>query len=464
MLYAYDYTSGAEVQKVCDVRVEYNGRNATYKAGGAFTPTVNNHQDKIKITYLCEGTALYETEIPVLVVFDKERIPGAAERYRDIVKAENYFYTEDDVTLTNQYQLTDIRGLLMTANTAADSVSVAFANAQMANAFSLDMLTVPGGAKYSQIRIRLTDSLDSSVAVVATLKKDDGQTLLTVGDTTLSLLLDLDSASATAYSLGFSKGNLIVNTTTSVAVNKTENGQPFNGFPSGKIYFTLELCDADAGAACFITKVSGVNLENKQDPTGAVIMTENGLVTTAVKDSVYTVQKVFVGDVLCPNVQTALTVKSPSGAIVTSVDGVQLSGADATRDYQINLTEYGTYYVSVSASEVAWKYTNTSRFEYVVTVVDGVPPTIEFEDDFKTELEVGDLLKIPEYSVADNYSTAEQITVMIMVVNPKGMPVYLYGETPSMTCQYAGVYKVHVYVYDAIGNLTTYETEITVQE
>ena len=464
MLYAYDYTSGTEVQKTCEVRVEYGGNSATYQAGGQFTPTVNNHNDKIKLVYSCAGTTLYEAEVPVMVVFDKEYIPGAGDRYREIICVEKYFYTADDLTLTNQYTLADVRGLMMTANSATESAKVAFVNAQMANSFLLDMMTVPGGAKYAKMNITLTDSADSSIAIKATLQKDDGQTLLTVGDTTLSLMLDLESASPIAYNIGFSKTSLIVNTTTSVAISKTENGQPFSGFPSGKVYFTIELCGAEADAAIFISKVSNVNVVNKEDSTGAVITTENALVTTAVKDSAYTVQKVSVGDVLCPNIRTALTVKSPSGAVVTSVDGITLNGVDATRDYQINLTEYGRYYVSVTASENGWKYSNSSHLEYVVTVVDGVPPTIEFDDDFDTELDVGDLLKIPEYEVADNYSQADKITVMIMVVNPKGMPVYLYGETPSMRCEYAGVYKVYVYVYDEIGNLTIFETDVTVEE
>ncbi len=464
MLYAYDYTSGAEVQKVCDVRVEYDGKTQNYQAGGSFTPVVKNHLDTMKLVYTCGGATLYETDVPVLSVFDKERIPGASERYRDVISVEKYFYTQDDLTLTNQYTLLDVNGLLIQANTAADNAKLVFANEQMASAFSLDMMTVPNAAKYSKMRITLTDSADRNVSVAVTLAKDDGQTLLTVGETQLSLLLDLDSASATAYSIGFAKDSLVINSTTLVPVKQTENGQAFNGFPSGKIYFTIELCDVEAGAAIFVSKISSVNVDNKQDSTGAVITTANALVTTAVKDSVYTVQKVFVGDALCPNVQTTLTVMSPSKQIVTSVDGVELKGVDATREYQINLTEYGQYYISVSAAESGWKYTNTSHLEYVVTVVDGVPPTIAFDDDFETELEVGDLLEIPEYEVSDNYSPSDKITVMIMVVNPKGMPVYLYGTEPSMRCEYAGIYKVYVYVYDAIGNLTTYETEITVEE
>jgi hypothetical protein len=157
-------------------------------------------------------------------------------------------------------------------------------------------------------------------------------------------------------------------------------------------------------------------------------------------------------------------VKTPDGQVVVSEDGIALNGVDATREYQINLTEYGQYYVSVSAVEDGWKYTNTSHLEYVVTVVDGVPPTIEFTEEFETELEVGDLLTIPAYTVSDNYSAAEKLTVMIMVINPKGMPVYLYGEQPAMTCAYAGTYKVYIYVYDEIGNLVTVEKEITVKE
>jgi hypothetical protein len=184
----------------------------------------------------------------------------------------------------------------------------------------------------------------------------------------------------------------------------------------------------------------------------------------AFKDSIYTVQKVVATDVLCPNTVAFVTVIGPNGEVVKSVDGVLLSEVDATRDYQIELSQYGEYYVSVIAKEAdSWKYSNQSYFEYAVTVVDGEAPTITFKEDFKTSLKVGDMLVIPAYTVSDNYTEADKITVLTMVLNPKGMPVYLYEDTNAVCCEYAGEYKVIIYVYDQMGNLTTFETSVTVK-
>ena len=212
-----------------------------------------------------------------------------------------------------------------------------------------------------------------------------------------------------------------------------------------------------------MSKICNINLNNTQDTTGPFLATAENVETNAFKDSVYTVQKVLACDVLCPNVDARLTVMSPNGTPVTSVNGVVLQNVDATVDYQINLTAYGDYYVSVVAKEANWKYANESYFEYTVTVTDGEAPTITFEDSFKTSLKVGDMLVIPKYTVSDNYTKEENITVMITVINPEGMPIHLYGNENGVRCQYTGEYKVIIYVYDEMGNLTTFETSVTVK-
>ena len=194
------------------------------------------------------------------------------------------------------------------------------------------------------------------------------------------------------------------------------------------------------------------------------ISTQSAVVENAFKDSVYRVQKVIVGDVLCPNTEAKLTVLSPSGEVVTSLDGTPLQDADATVDYDILLTEYGDYIVSVVANEVStWLQSNYARFDYIITVLDGEKPTISFKDGFKKSLKVGELLVIPDFTVSDNHSKAEEITVIKMVVNPKGMPIMLYGDVNAVRCEYAGTYTIYIYVYDKSGNLTISETQVKVK-
>ena len=129
----------------------------------------------------------------------------------------------------------------------------------------------------------------------------------------------------------------------------------------------------------------------------------------------------------------------------------------------MRLNEYGDYLFSITAQEYGWKFTNKSYLEYAVTVMDEEKPTLQFKDEFQKSLKVGGTLVIPEYTVSDNVTAAENISVMVMIVNPKGMPIYLYNDANAIRCEYAGVYKIYFYVYDELGNLTFFETSVTVK-
>ena len=297
LVYAYDYSGGGRVQKACDVTVTYGGNTATYQAGKTFTPTVENDKDFIKIAYKSNGATLFEQEVPVRIVLGKERIPDT-ERFRDVVNVEKYFYSADDLTIVNNYDLAGYQGIKISANSQMDSAKTQFINPQAANAFSLAFLTVPGQSQFSQLNITLTDSESSGVSVRASLRKAEGKTLLIVGDTTLELTVDFDGAQATAFLLGYTDGAFVVNAATAVNIAKTVTGEVFKGFPSGKVYFDIEMCDAQAGDSIFLHKICDVSANNTRDNTRPNLSTANEVATTAVKDSVYTVQKVLSCDVL----------------------------------------------------------------------------------------------------------------------------------------------------------------------
>ena len=464
LVYAYDYSDGGKTEKVCNVRVTYGDNVATYQAGDAFVPSVANDKDFIKIAYESDGATLYEEEVLVRVVLGKERIPGDTERYRDAVNVEKYFYSKDNLSIVNNYALGEYQGIKISANSQLDDAKVYFINPQMANAFSLSFLTVPEQSKFTRLDITLTDSENSAVSVRASLQKADEKSVLTVGDTAIDLLLDFDGAQATPFIVGYADNAFIVNATTAIDIDKTQAGEAFNGFPSGKVYFDIELYDVQENAAIFLHKIGDVNASNTRDNTRPNISTANEIITTAVKDSVYTVQRAIVCDALCPNVTSALTVIAPDGMPAVSVDGIRLENVDASRDYQIQLSSYGEYIVSVVAQEASsWKFSNKGYLEYTLVVVDGEKPTLNFNGAFQTELSVSGLLKIPKYTVSDNYTKAEDIHVVKMIINPMGMPIYLDESSNALQCEYTGVYKIYFYVYDQMGNLTIFQTDVTVK-
>ncbi len=460
-LYAYDYSTGAKVEKLCSVKVTYGESQNSYQSGSEFIPKVNADKDKITLSYVCDGYTVFEKQIPVRVVFTEEEFEDGGRR--TALDVSRYFHTEEQLSFNNKYTLADVEGLLIKADADSDRAGVSFINAQVANTFSVALYTVPSAGKFTALSLVLKDSLNPSVSVRATLTKDDGQTVLTVGQSRMILNIDFDGGYAESYKLGYSNGNIVINSTTSVTISSDERGEPFNGFPSGKIYFELEMQNVKEGASIFVNEVGGIRVTNGEDNISPVIEIEGGVEIFGYKDGVYTVKKALIGDVLSPNVTATMTVLSPSGEAVTSVDGVLLSKVTPDRDYQILLSEYGNYRVAIEATEASsWGSVNKRRYNYAVGVVDGERPTITFAEEFKKQIKVGEALVIPTYTVADNFSTVENIDVMITVTNPKGMPIYLNGENKAVICEYEGVYKVSIFVVDEMGNLTKFETEVVV--
>ncbi|MBQ7373736.1 MAG: hypothetical protein IJW64_04145 [Clostridia bacterium] len=462
LLNAYDYSSGEKVEKICSVNLSLDGKTSTVKSGEKFTPVTSTSGKTVKITYVCDGESLYEKEIPVIIVFGKEEIPGTGN-FRDVVNVENYFIADDGLTLKNGETVAGNQGIKITATKDLGVAKTSFINPQLADFFSLGFFTVPNESKFDGVAVTLTDSQDESVSVRVELFKDDGQTKLIVGDTEVALLFDFDGVSSSSYSIGYSSGKIVVNATTSISVSKTQAGAIFNGFPSGKIYFDIEIINVLEGATVFLNEVSKVKVANNQDNAAPYVTTFETLKTTAVKDSEYVIQKVVACDVLSPNVESLLTVKNPDGTVAVDKNGVPLEMVDATKDYAIVLNSYGRYSVEVITQEKDWLYSNVSYFEYAIAVVDGEAPTITFKGKFKDGLKVGGTLTIPKFEVTDSYSPQDKITVMIMITNPKGMPIYLYGEERSIVCEYAGEYKICIYAYDETGNLAVYEKTVTVK-
>lgn len=461
-LYAYDYSTGVKEKKLCSVKVSYGNSVNEFKSGQSFTPKVDADKDLISISYLCDGESVFEKKVPVRVVLGKELIEGGEGAERTVLDTSKYFFTEDHISLVKNYNLASMTGLLVRADAEQEKSSVEFINPQVADAFAIALYTVPNAGKFSGLSLILKDSVNPSVSVRASLTKDAGQTVLTVGKTSMTLNIDFDGGVAENYKLGYANKNIVINSNTTVAITEDENGKAFNGFPSGKIYFELEMVDVKEGASLFINEICGIRVANNEDNISPIIVAD-GVETNGFKDAIYTVKKAIVGDVLCPNSTATLTVVSPSGEVVTSVDGIKLNKADPSRDYQITLSEYGNYRVLIEATEESsWEYTNKKRYNYTVTVIDGERPTITFTAEFKKTLKVGEELSIPAFTVTDNFSTADKIDVMITVTNPKGMPIYLNGEDKSFVCKYEGKYKISIFVVDEMGNLTKFETEVVV--
>ena len=99
--------------------------------------------------------------------------------------------------------------------------------------------------------------------------------------------------------------------------------------------------------------------------------------------------------------KSTFSVVSKSGKVVKDINGVELASCDLFTNYQIELTEYDTYYVKYNIYDIEGKNISLS---YEVVAVDTNKPVIEFKEGYdETTLlkyKVGQKIKI-EYIVTD---------------------------------------------------------------
>jgi hypothetical protein len=166
------------------------------------------------------------------------------------------------------------------------------------------------------------------------------------------------------------------------------------------------------------------------------------------------IKATYVADVLDPDVEFKMYVKTPSKNYAVSKDGITLDEtASSLRDYTVVANEYGTYEVYYEAVD-----TNNRRtiYSYVFTVVDTEPPVISLGGKITTA-KVGDTVAVANAAVKDDLT---KCTLLIKVIYPNGSMVSLAGN--SFVAAQAGEYVVYYFAYDETFNMTTVSYVITV--
>ena len=151
----------------------------------------------------------------------------------------------------------------------------------------------------------------------------------------------------------------------------------------------------------------------------------------------------------------SLTVTDSNGKAVVDVNGLVLENVDPTKDYEIELNTIGQYLVSYTATEDKefLKKGNSSALVYTLNVSDEEKPVITWDGSFVTEAKVGDMIIVPNYTVSDNYTAAEDIIVRVFVETPTSQLLMLPGN--AIVVHHVGTYEIRVMVVDTAGNITS---------
>lgn len=446
--YADDYSSGSREQVRMQVCVTDANGEAVYETGETFVPAAAQNGDTVRLAYLCRGIVMAEYEIPAVLAFVRE--DGTSRLH-----VENYFYG------TGVQSEKTASGILLSAASGAESMEWTFANA-LAAELALDVRSVPGSASFAGLRITLTDAEDPSVSVSAQLVQRGSRSAFTAGGSSLDLDRSFTASSSQQFSIGFEKDAFLLGNVR-FPVSQTDRGASFTGFASGKVWLHVEMYGVVGSAAYRVVSLNSYPFtESTRDLVAPNIVLLEDYGGSYERGASYTIGAAVASDVLSPAVTFGLTVRDPEGNVVTDVDGTLLENVDPSAEYTIALEKFGQYQVVYTAAESSEFIArpNETTFRYAVNVEDGVAPVFTFDGELVQTAKVGDVITLPDYTVTDNVTPAEEIVVTQYVLTPHGMLVALQGN--AFRPAYEGVYEFRLVATDGYGNMQMVRLQVRV--
>ena len=453
-LYCDDYSSGKLEKKLCSVKVEYpDGRTETYTSGEKFVPSVANSGDKVKITYF-GGKEEYNDgtmEVAVLKIRNDEEID-----------CSRYFYGDGFITsFVDDDNVEFEKGVLIAIEKAAKEVKWTFANAQVADVFSVEFTTFAKLTKFGGIKVTLKDSANPDLAATLNVTVSSAGTTVSNGNFSLDLKTVL-TAGLSGVKIGYKNGKFSFNKT-NVPIAKYDNGEAFGGFPSGRVYFDFAVENALRGAEYKIDAVSGNILSSDTGDYAKPTIKINGDYGGNYNlNDEYVLHSVTAGDTFCPNVAVKLSVYDGDGNVVTDKNGLKIENVDAGKEYVIKLDKYGVWNAKYTARKENWA-TGSRKFTAYINVIDTESPVIKINSGYTKTAKVGDTIVMPDFSATDNLTAADKLTVMKYVINAEGKMTMLDGKSNSFKATKAGKYVMCITVCDEFGNASTEFFTVTVE-
>ncbi|MBO5412497.1 MAG: hypothetical protein J6A38_05415 [Clostridia bacterium] len=450
---AYNYIDGSGAVVPTTIKVKEKGETKALN-GNKYTPAVATSGDMVEIIYEAQvGTAVetYTQEIPVFKVNNADNTGIDMSKY--------FMGVEGAITATNNsLQLT-----------TGDNYGVfTYLVAQHATSFTLDFTATATTKNATAIRIMLADYYDVENQICFNYEKRTDGVYFFVND-------NYDSNFKVTSTFGENAGfNIDYDNTTrtvkyDIANNRTldvtENtiGEEFNGFAQNKYYVAIQIVNATEGknASISLTKMNAHTFSNATvDFTKPMISINGDFGGDFSLNDTFVLPEVFTSDVLCGDVDAYLTVTSPSGEIVTSVEGIKLENLLVSKQtITIKCSEYGTYFVSYFAEDSNNRKLN---YSYTIRVVDSIDPTIDTETGYPETVTVGSKIHVPKAIVADNYDT--DLTYVVYIVTPTGYIFEFDQSKAGFIASLAGEYNIIYSARDAEGNLSVARYTVVVTE
>ena len=334
--------------------------------------------------------------------------------------------------------------------TTSDATAIFVNPVQVENLY-LQFKYSPDKSEYESMNIYLTDSEDKSQRIKLSYLWNEGISYFVVNDT-LKVKIPANTATSDSYlmQLNYVNSELAAypHTSKPIKIGNYIDGTPFEGFSSNRAYVEFEFEGVNGVAGLILYTINNQPMWNfEEDFFGPQIFANraNGDVSLGSKVAIYGANAY---DVLANTAELTVRVIAPSRTVVKSDNGVALDETcDASQNYVITVSEYGSYQVIFTAKDTIG---NTVTYRYGFTVKDLERPVITV-DTTSTNGKLGKN-EVRTYSVSDNYSVEENLSVYIIVIDPNYSSIIV--SDGIFEADTKGVYTVSYYCYDEAGNTT----------
>ncbi len=232
----------------------------------------------------------------------------------------------------------------------------------------------------------------------------------------------------------------------SIIVDKYLNGEAFEGFTSGLVDIDVKMEQVKGASSLVVTQMGSQSLRSSvQFDNGKPDIAVDGLYTvSAVPGQKIKIFSAMAADVIDYNIEGHVSVQDPDKNYVVALDGTELREVSFDKEYEIELSIFGTYTVIYSAKDTKG---NEQRYTVAIGVYDFEKPVITIDGKIKATAKLGDEVKLPEASVVDNVDT--DLPYYVYIRRPDN--VYLPAAKVT-TFDQVGTYNITYMALDSAGN------------
>lgn len=449
---AFDYANAGNEVAVA-IKVTDDDGERTLSADRKVTFVVKNvgETKSFKVKYEASNANGKTVKEFIVTVINTKREYKGNQRL-DLSK---YFFATEAVQVVAESESIE---LIASATGTAE-----FINPLLASGFSMDF-TLKNSEQNGLIKIALEDSLDASQRVELILSRNSAlkTNCKVVGGNTYELPIVYTGG---MFSLSY---NALDKTVTFDSENymplKNTDGTEFGGFNSGKLRLYIEFLEMHGNVSIDVTRINMQNLSSAViiDRVSPRISVAQEQPTRVKKNGeIVNVYSAIAVDVVCPVINVFVSVTAPDGNSITSVDGIVLKNVDASRSYQFEISQYGSYRITYTTTDGE----NSSKKTEILNALDVDAPVITLTRNNITVAKKGSVVVVAPVDVSDNYTAKENIFVRCFVVRPTGNMINIDLTTSnSFVTNETGVYIIRYMAMDEASNVSTVESELIVEE